>query len=61
MVNELAKQFELSRNRGYSNDDILNEWSIKGWRSYKDEWMKSPANNKSDNNYELPAFMRGVR
>ncbi len=42
VVDQLAKQFELSRKRGYSNDDILNEWSIKGWRAYKDEWMKIP-------------------
>lgn len=48
VINQLAKQFKLSRDRGYSNSDILNEWSVKGWRSYKDEWMKSQPsiNNK---------------
>lgn len=42
VINSLAKEFELSRKRGYSNDDILNEWSNRGWTSYKDEWMKVP-------------------
>lgn len=42
VINELSKQFEKSRARGYTNEDILLEWSTKGWRSYKDEWMKAP-------------------
>ena len=42
VVNEHGKQFELSRKRGYSNDDILNEWSNRGWTAYKDEWMRVP-------------------
>lgn len=40
VINDHAKQFNLSRNRGYSNDDILSEWSSRGWTAYKDEWMK---------------------
>jgi uncharacterized protein YdaU (DUF1376 family) len=40
VIDQLSKQFDLSRARGFTTDDILNEWSIKGWRSYKDEWMK---------------------
>lgn len=57
VINQLSKQFELSRNRGYTNDDILNEWSVKGWRSYKDEWMKSaPSGYKelSPKKYQSP-------
>lgn len=42
VIDELSKQFEKSRARGYTNEDILLEWSTKGWRSYKDEWMKAP-------------------
>lgn len=42
----LAKEFELSRKRGYSNDDILNEWANRGWTSYKDEWMKGKPSTK---------------
>lgn len=46
VIGQLAKQFDLSRKRGFTNDDILNEWSIKGWRSYKDEWMKGAPSKK---------------
>lgn len=42
VINDHAKQFNLSRSRGYSNDDILSEWSNRGWTAYKDEWMKVP-------------------
>tara|TARA_B100001063_G_C16779142_1_gene569404 strand:+ start:21428 stop:22075 length:648 start_codon:yes stop_codon:yes gene_type:complete len=42
VINEHGKQFELSRKRGYTNDDILNEWSNRGWTAYKDEWMRVP-------------------
>ena len=42
VINDHAKQFALSRKRGYSNDDILSEWSNRGWSAYKDEWMKIP-------------------
>lgn len=42
VINDLANQFNKSRSRGYTNEDILLEWSTKGWRSYKDEWMKAP-------------------
>ena len=40
-INQLAKECDLSRRRGFSNDDILNEWTTRGWRSYKDEWNRS--------------------
>lgn len=46
VINDLSKQFEKSRARGYTNEDILLEWSTKGWRSYKDEWMKAPVKKK---------------
>lgn len=54
VINSLAKEFETSRKRGYTNDDIMNEWSIKGWRSYKDEWMKVPV-KKQSSTYTPPA------
>ena len=40
VINKLAKEFALSRQRGMSNDDILNIWSSKGWRSYENSWVK---------------------
>ena len=54
VIDQLARQFQLSRNRGYSNADILNEWSVKGWRAYKDEWMKViPTVRKKVSNQEF--------
>ena len=53
-VGAIAKQFEKSRARGYTNEDILLEWSTKGWRSYKDEWMKVPV-KKQATTYTPPA------
>ncbi len=40
VINKLAKEFDLSRQRGMSNDDILNIWSSKGWRAYENSWVK---------------------
>lgn len=48
VINEHAKQFDLSRARGYTNDDILSEWSNRGWTAYKDEWMKVSVSKKQD-------------
>ena len=54
VINDLSKQFEKSRARGYTNEDILLEWSTKGWRSYKDEWMKVPVKKQAPT-YTPPA------
>ncbi|AUR91847.1 hypothetical protein NVP1165O_47 [Vibrio phage 1.165.O._10N.261.51.B7] len=48
VINQLSKEFDLSRARGFTNDDILNEWSLKGWRSFKDEWMKGKPSKPAD-------------
>ena len=58
VINQLAIQFELSRKRGFSNDDILNEWSVKGWRSYKDEWMKGTPTNQDQQPVSQQSFDR---
>ena len=45
VANELAKQFGLAVNMGYSYDEILTEWETRSWKSFKAEWMKSKSNN----------------
>lgn len=40
VANELAKQFMLAANMGYSFDEILTEWETRGWKSFKAEWLK---------------------
>lgn len=54
-VNGLGKQFALSRKRGFTNDDILTKWDVRGWKSFEDEWMGKPANpirEKSARNWD---------
>ncbi len=41
VANALAKEFDLARSNGLSNDDILTEWEVRGWKSFKAEWVKS--------------------
>ena len=45
VANELAKQFGLAVNMGYSYDDILTEWETRSWKSFKAEWMKTKFSN----------------
>lgn len=40
VINGLAKEFELAANIGWGPEDILSEWELRGWRSFKAEWVK---------------------
>lgn len=40
VVNGLAKEFEQAARIGWAPDDILNEWELRGWKSFKAEWIK---------------------
>jgi hypothetical protein len=44
VANELSKQFELANNLGFTIDQILTEWEVRGWKSFKSEWMPKPEN-----------------
>jgi hypothetical protein len=39
VINTTGKQLDLSRQAGYSNDQILDVWVSKGWRSYEHQWF----------------------
>jgi hypothetical protein len=41
IINQLAKQFLLAEQKGFSFQDSLIEWEVRGWKSFKAEWMKS--------------------
>lgn len=41
IINQLAKQFLLAEDKGFSFQDSLIEWEVRGWKSFKAEWMKS--------------------
>ena len=40
VANALAKEFQLAINMGYSFDELLTEWEVRGWKSFKAEWIK---------------------
>lgn len=48
VINLHARQFELSRQAGFSNDDILNIWSDRGWRAFKHAWLLNYIRGQGD-------------
>ena len=50
IINQLAKQFLLAEQKGFSFQDSLIEWEVRGWKSFKADWMKSP--NKPNDKYQ---------
>ena len=40
VINGLAVEFEAAANIGWGPEDILNEWELRGWKSFKAEWIK---------------------
>lgn len=40
VVNSLAAEFELAAKIGWGPEDILSEWELRGWKSFKAEWIK---------------------
>ena len=40
VANALAKEFNKALDIGYSLDECLNEWEVRGWKSFKAEWLK---------------------
>ena len=41
IINQLAKQFHLAAEKGFTFQDSLIEWEVRGWKSFKAEWMRS--------------------
>ncbi|MGL5392724.1 MAG: hypothetical protein ACRDA8_15345 [Shewanella sp.] len=39
VANALSVEFGLARAMGYTSDEILTEWELRGWKSLKAEWM----------------------
>lgn len=40
VVNGLAAEFESAAKIGWGPEDILSEWELRGWKSFKAEWIK---------------------
>jgi len=60
MVSGLSKEFELARNKGMTNDDILTEWETRGWKSFKAEWIKESYGQQANNSDFSPAVQKTI-
>jgi len=45
VANELAKQFLLASDAGYTLDEVFTEWETRGWKSFKSEWLNKKADS----------------
>jgi hypothetical protein len=50
IINSLADEFKKGWDLGLNVDDMITEWEVRGWKSFKAEWMKSP--NKPQDKYQ---------
>ena len=50
VIDALAREFRLGSGNAYHVDDMLTEWELRGWKSFKAEWMKS--NAKPNDQYQ---------
>ncbi len=48
VANSLSKEFKQSETSGFSIEQCLTEWEVRGWKSFKAEWMKSNNFNQSN-------------
>jgi uncharacterized protein YdaU (DUF1376 family) len=50
IINSLADEFKKGWDLGLNVDDMITEWEVRGWKSFKADWMKSP--NKPNDKYQ---------
>jgi uncharacterized protein YdaU (DUF1376 family) len=46
IIDQLAKQFLLAKQKGFTFNESLTEWEFRGWKSFKSEWMKVSQDSK---------------
>jgi|TARA_R110000744_G_scaffold299562_1_gene408977 hypothetical protein len=54
IVNALAKEFDQSKTIGYTLDETLTEWEVRGWKSLKSEWLTPKAKTISQSYRPMP-------
>tara|TARA_R110000850_G_scaffold111316_1_gene224792 strand:+ start:314 stop:1033 length:720 start_codon:yes stop_codon:yes gene_type:complete len=47
VANALSKEFQIAMNMGYSFDELLTEWEVRGWKTFKAEWIKPKQGTQS--------------
>ena len=50
IINSLAKEFAAARLMSYTNDELLTEFEVRGWKTFKSDWIK-PKNNSVAGSY----------
>jgi hypothetical protein len=50
IINSLADEFKKGWGLGLNVDDMITEWEVRGWKSFKADWMKPP--NKPNDKYQ---------
>ena len=45
VADALAKEFNQANLRGFTTDQCLTEWELRGWKSFKSEWLKHNQKN----------------
>ena len=58
IINQLAKQFLLAEDKGFSFQDSLIEWEVRGWKSFKAEWMKSNTSTPQQSRISTTEFFQ---
>jgi len=49
IVNALSKEFHEAASYGFTFEQLLTEWEVRGWKSFKAEWVKPKSNQNSGN------------
>ena len=60
IIDQLAKQFFLATEKGFSFQDSLIEWEVRGWKSFKAEWMKSDNSQISKSDMKMNKHMQDI-
>jgi uncharacterized protein YdaU (DUF1376 family) len=56
IINQLAKQFLLAEQKGFTFQESLIEWEVRGWKSFKADWMKLPDKPKDKYQQDIQAL-----
>jgi len=46
IVDALGKEFEIAKSKGFTFDQLLTEWEVRGWKSFKADWVDKKVNPK---------------
>lgn len=68
VANALSKEFHEAATKGFTFDELLTEWEVRGWKAFKAEWVKPKSgmqrstlqqNIENLRDVDLPDFEKG--